>query len=59
MGPVDALKIAVGEENKAIELYEQFSREHSQLNEIFSFLISEEHTHRNLLEKKISELTKY
>ncbi|MDD5565268.1 MAG: ferritin family protein [Candidatus Omnitrophica bacterium] len=59
MGPVEALKLALGEENKAIALYEQFNREHPQLNDIFLFLINEEHKHRNLLEKKISELTKY
>lgn len=59
MGPVDALKMALGEEDKAIALYERFNREHAQLSEIFSFLINEEHKHRNLLERKITELTKY
>jgi rubrerythrin len=57
MIPIEALKLAVVEEVKAIALYEKFSLEHPTLKEIFAFLISEEQKHKQLLETRIAELT--
>jgi rubrerythrin len=58
MVPVEALKLALGEENKAIELYQRLSVEHPVLKDTFAFLITEEQKHRQLLREKIVELTK-
>lgn len=59
MGPVEALKLALAREVKSIELYEKFMREFPAAKDIFSFLMGEEEKHRQLIEKKINELTKY
>lgn len=59
MGPVEALKMALGEEVKAIKLYENFSLEHKELKDTFVFLVNEEQKHKLLLEKRIAELTRY
>ena len=59
MGPVEALKVALGKEQEAINLYTKIGTEHTNLKEIMDFLIGEEHKHKQLLDKKIAELTKY
>jgi len=59
MTPVKALKVALAEEIKAIELYRKLNLEHSSLKEIFLFLINEEQKHKKLIEQKIAETTKY
>jgi rubrerythrin len=59
MIPIEALKLALGEEIKAIALYQQLGVEHPSLQEVFSFLIDEEQKHKKMLENKITELTKY
>lgn len=59
MGPVEALKLALSKEGESIELYSRLSLEHANLKETFLFLIGEEEKHKKLIEKKISEITKY
>ncbi|MBN1913765.1 MAG: hypothetical protein JW788_05125 [Candidatus Omnitrophica bacterium] len=59
MIPIEALKLALSEEAKAIQLYDKLGAEHPGLKETFTFLINEENRHKQLLEKKIAELTKY
>ena len=58
MGPVEALKFALGKEIEAVEMYQGFAAEHSVARDIFEFLITEESKHRILIEKKIAELTR-
>ena len=58
MIPVEALKIALSKEIEAIQLYQNFYKEHPQLQETLMFLITEEEKHKQLLEKKIYELTR-
>ncbi len=58
MIPVEALKLALTEESKAIALYQKLGNEHQQLQETFSFLVNEELKHKKLLEQKIEELTR-
>jgi rubrerythrin len=52
------LKLALGKEKEAMELYTQFAQEHTVARDIFEFLIGEETKHKLLIEKKIVELTK-
>lgn len=59
MGPVEALELALQQENGAISLYERLAKEHTSLQEVFTFLINEEHKHKQLIEKKIYEATRY
>ena len=59
MGPVEALKLALAKEIEAIKLYEKFSESYPTAKETFVYLMGEEEKHRNLLEKKISELTRF
>lgn len=59
MGPVEALKLALVKEQESIDLYSKIQLEHSNLKETMLFLIGEEHKHKQLIEKKIAELTKY
>lgn len=58
MIPLEALKLALAQEIEAIKLYDRLNLEHPTLKEIFLFLINEEQKHKQLIEKKIVELTK-
>ena len=58
MGPVDALKLALNKEKGSIELYNKLNLEHPVLKELFLFLINEEEKHKQLIEKKIQEITR-
>lgn len=58
MGPVEALKFALGKEVEALELYKKFAADYSVARDTFEFLITEESKHKVLLEKKIAELTR-
>lgn len=58
MVPVEALKLALSKESASIELYKRLSIEHTALAELFQFLINEEYKHKQMLEKKIEEITR-
>ena len=59
MTPVEALELALSNEEQSIKLYEDLSIKHSALKELFSSLIIEEQKHKKKVEEKISELTRY
>ncbi len=59
MGPVEALEIALKKEMDSYEMYKNLALRYSEVREICEFLMNEEGKHRNLIEKKIAELTKY
>jgi len=58
MVPLEALKLALSKEIEAIELYKKLNLEHPGLKELFFFLINEEEKHKQLIEKKIVDITK-
>jgi rubrerythrin len=58
MIPVEALKLALAKEVEAIELYSTLDFKHPEIREVFDFLVNEEQKHKQLLEKKIFEITK-
>lgn len=58
MTTVEALKLALEEEIKAINLYTRLSLEHPAVKEMMDFLITEEQKHKKIIEKKIVEATK-
>lgn len=57
MGPVEALQFALSKEAEAIEMYQKFSAEHTAVKDIFWFLVGEEQKHKQLIEKKIHDLS--
>jgi len=57
MGPVEALKIALARETASIDLYNKFCLQFPELKELLLFLVNEEEKHRQLIEKKITEVT--
>lgn len=56
MGPIEALELALTKEQEAIEMYEKFYGQFNAAKDIFLFLSNEEHKHKQLIQKKISEL---
>ncbi|MFA5144689.1 MAG: ferritin family protein [Candidatus Omnitrophota bacterium] len=58
MLPIEALKLALSKETEAIILYNKLSLEYPGLKDVFSFLVNQEEKHRQLLEKRIYEMTK-
>ena len=59
MTPVEVLKLALSKEEQAIKFYQDLSTKHPAIQELLSFLTTEEQKHKKMLEEKISELTKY
>jgi len=59
MTPVEALKLALAKEKEAIEMYGKFSIEHPAIKDLLLELQNEEYKHKQLIEKKIAELTRY
>lgn len=58
MSPVEALKIALNKEETSIRLYNNMANKHPDIKELLLFLLTEEQKHKQLIEKKIFELTK-
>ena len=59
MDSVQALRIALKQEEDAIEFYTNMALEHSVIKELFNDLVNEEMAHKKKIEKRISELTRY
>ncbi len=59
MIPVEALELALSKEKEAIEIYGKLSVEHPAIKDLLIELQNEEYKHKQLIEKKIVELTKY
>jgi len=57
MIPLEALKLSLNKEEESIKLYNRLNLEHPGLKELFLFLINEEEKHKQLIEKKIVEIT--
>ncbi len=57
MIPLEALRLALSKEIEAMELYSKLSLEYPTLKDIFLFLVNQEEKHKQLLEKKINEMT--
>jgi rubrerythrin len=57
MTPVQALELALSKENSAIQLYDNLALKYPEMKELLLFLMNEEEKHRQLIERKISELT--
>jgi rubrerythrin len=57
MGPIEALELALAKEIEAKNIYESFSVRFPATEEIFTFLMNEEEKHKQLIEKRIVELT--
>jgi len=58
MGPIEALELALGKEIEARNIYEKFIYQHPETKDIFTFLMNEEEKHKQLIEKRITELQK-
>lgn len=58
MTDIEMLRVALGEEEKAIKLYQGMLAQHPFLKDTLLTLIAAEQGHKRLIEKKISELTK-
>ncbi len=59
MTPVEALELALSKEIEAIEMYGKFSIKHTAIRDLLIELQNEEYKHKQLIEKKIAELTGY
>ena len=58
MTDVEMLRSALGEEEKAIKMYEGMLKDRPNLQDLLFSLISAEQKHKQLIEKKIAELTR-
>jgi rubrerythrin len=58
MTDVEMLRIALGEEEKAIKLYQGMLEKYPNLKDLLSTLIAAEQGHKNLIGKKIADLTR-
>lgn len=56
MNPVEALELALSKEEAAISLYKKLALEHSVIKELLEGLLNEEEKHKQIIERKISEL---
>jgi rubrerythrin len=59
MTPVEALKLALSKEEDSIKLYNDLAIKHPALKDLLLTLVNEEEKHKILIEKKISEITRY
>jgi rubrerythrin len=55
----EALQLALSKEADAIELYERLSNSHPEIRELLTSLLNEEYKHKTLIEKKLSQLSRY
>ena len=58
MTPVEALEIALSQEEDAIKLYSKLAAEHPALQDILYFLLNEEEKHKKLIRTKMAEITR-
>ncbi len=59
MGPVEVLELALLKEKESIELYNRFMKRHPEVKDIFKMLLKEEIKHKEFIEQKIAQLSKY
>jgi len=58
MTPSEALKIALIKEEESIKYYRKMALEHPAIKDLLEMLVNEEEKHKNLIQKKIVELTR-
>lgn len=58
MSPVEALELALSKEIEARDLYQKLADDYPGIKDTFFFLMNEEQKHKQLIEKKITELTR-
>jgi rubrerythrin len=56
---IEVLKLALSKEEDAIKTYKGMLTDYPSLKDLLSLLVTEEHKHKALIEKKIRELTHY
>jgi rubrerythrin len=56
---IEVLQLALSKEEAAIKMYKDMLAQYPDLKELLSLLVTEEQKHKLLIEKKISELTRY
>lgn len=54
----EALQLSLSKESGEIETYQKLAAEYKVAHDVFLFLIEEERKHKQLLERKIYELTR-
>lgn len=59
MTTIEALEIALRQEEASIELYKDMINKYKEVGELATFLLNEEFKHHKLIEDKIVEITKY
>jgi len=57
MTPVEALKLALTKESASVELYRRLLLEHPAIKDLLLTLLNEEEKHKQLINKKIAEIT--
>ncbi len=57
MTPVEVLRIAITKETDAVEFYRAMSMQYPEIRELLLFLMNEEEKHRQVIEKRMSEIT--
>jgi len=55
---IEALKLALSKEKSSVETYKKLLTKHTELKDLFYFLLNEEEKHVVMIEKKIAELYK-
>jgi rubrerythrin len=58
VNPIEALEMALHKEENSVQMYDTLSRQHTAIKELFLFLLVEEQKHKQLIEKKIVELSR-
>ncbi len=59
MNPIEVLELALTKEQSSIDFYESLSQRYTEIKELVSFLLNEEHKHKKMLQDKIEEITRY
>lgn len=59
MGPVEVLELALLKEKESIELYSRFIKRHPEVKDIFKMLLEEEIKHKEFIEQRITQVSKY
>lgn len=59
MGPVEALELSLEKERESIDLYKGFIEKYPEVKDIFEMLLEEELKHKEFIEQKIAQLSKY
>lgn len=55
---IEVLELALSKEEEAIDIYKKMATEHPNIKDLLYLLVTEEQKHKELIKKKIVELTK-